>query len=153
MKYILLFFFISLHSFAQCDFIKNKKDDFTGKQIKEVGTSGLKIIQQDTSYFYEQTVAIVGASGFEVKEGSTLYLKLDNDSVLSLFVGKSQFKGTNASGASIVLCSIDKSQLETLSKYKIVKYKMNGTSKDKEGSFNSKQTKKLQEGVACLLNQ
>jgi hypothetical protein len=135
----IILFFISIQLYSQCDYVLNETDEFTGdKQLKTqavidkniIGPTALMFFSKvNDTFFLTNRITFDYSQSIVIPKKEKLMLKLMNDSIITLHA-TNNFKGEIRSnyGASVTSIEADyyinKLQINLISKYPPVKYRM-----------------------------
>ncbi|MDJ1481300.1 hypothetical protein QNI16_12455 [Cytophagaceae bacterium YF14B1] len=137
-----------------CEYLKNEKDEFTKKQVIEVGTDLCTLILDGDEIFFRYSLTIISFSGLgnklQVEKGSTFYLRLEDDTVLNLLIEDAKHLTNSSGGGIIITCRLTEDQLDSLTKHPAIRFRINLGIDKQDGDINTRKGRKLMQGAQCL---
>ncbi|MDJ1491917.1 hypothetical protein QNI19_03165 [Cytophagaceae bacterium DM2B3-1] len=134
-----------------CEYLKNEKDEFTGKQIIEAGTDYFSVGLNGSYLYLKYQLNDLFTSDlgrlYVIDQGSTFYLKLDNGAVMNLTVAKVK---NSKSGNIIIYCPLTEDQLTVLANRTAVRYRIELDVDNHDGDVIQRQGNKMKQGAQCL---
>jgi hypothetical protein len=171
MKKLLFLLLIAPHFVsAQCKYSQIKGEDGTKIKVQETelillykdmvlgDSKGFTIRQIDSFYYIDMRVSESTATLMAVSETDELIFQLSNNETITLKPlkeGGSKSSGSSAGAHNVleITYSADKSQIEALSKYGIVKWKFTYVGGAKEEVVKEKWQTRLNEPAKCILTK
>ena len=153
----------------KCKFDKDEQDKFTNQHVRsskfQVGGMFYRwfilLEEKGNKYYMTYQIAVNGKVDDPIKQGSTILMKLANDSIVKLVVDQDYNpvqsvvnNGDNPFIASTWLPKgeLSKAQMTLLSSSPIVAIRVNVAGKDLDSpDISAKESKKLKETSACML--
>lgn len=167
-----LLLLLCLNSFAQ-KLVTNKKDEFTGRYVKETSVEILshpfkmsgysydfRFKSVDTDIYLNLKIMSISNSVFAIKDGNVLMLKMGNDSILKLSnseytisqsgKGASGIVGSACQGVSLYF-PLSKEDIETIKNTKIVKVRLYTTDGYTEQVVKAVADKRVKDALKLVL--
>jgi len=162
---LMLVAFTTLNLNAQCKFLKNEVDEFTG--IKSVATESFNINYKFTdkhifTIFFasidEQKAIFLKLTSHDVltvRKEDPLYIKLNNDETIKLYPNESKFSEINSIGTvstTTPIYYVDNDIFIKISSIGMNKIRMSTNKGDYEKEVKDKDNKRMAKYINCILS-